>query len=494
MKQAKSYAGLARKCLMMYGAVGIAAALGMLLSSRFVSHASLQQLQHTIAGVAIGYGLLFVLLLLFTHFRLTVALEANQSIESAEQKQAVWQRLTSFPAELFWLYWLAGTAIAQAYRLFALGLPPWDGATAIMAWKGILFDGSTFFAFAMIHYSLLRLLLHRELQQLDIIQLPHLRFYRMTDRIMLIIACGLIYMVLRLFWYVYQALDAGKAVQWGVFAAIALIVAIVTLAALKLAASYLLMDITRIKDRLLQLRLSQANAAKPIPVVSPYEAGELALAFNSIQHKFTAEYTRLHEEIQLAHQVQQQLFPRLILQAGQWHITGGEQQPAGAAVYFFQLAAPQERHIMLATGAIKASAPSAALIMSSLLMLFRSQVDEGSSAADMLAYFESQLAAVIELHMATAKLDEAASTLEWAATGRVQLVVVKQQEQQPVVREAAHAAAGDAFLLDDVEQFQLHYAEQQLAAYEDAEQQPSSYEQQSERYPLITVRRSVNSL
>ena len=40
--------------------------------------------------------------------------------------------------------------LAQTYRMLTNGLPPWYGEVAISAWKGVLFDSSTFLAFAMI--------------------------------------------------------------------------------------------------------------------------------------------------------------------------------------------------------------------------------------------------------------------------------------------------------------------------------------------------------
>src|SRR5690606_35249349 len=125
-------------------------------------------------------------------------------------------------------------------------------------------------------------------------------------------------------------------------------------------------------------------------------------AFNSLQHRFAEEYARLQEEIQLAQHVQQQLFPPVKLDGGQWHIAGsGEQVKVDA--HLFQMAERQEGHIVLAAGAIRGNAPSAALVMSSLLMLIRAQASHMASAESLMHYMNRQLADVLartmELHI-----------------------------------------------------------------------------------------------
>src|SRR5690606_38251854 len=98
---------LAMKCFMMYGAIGLFVMSGMLLSNKFVSHATPAQFKSTVLGVAIGYMLLLMLFVLFTTFRLkiTVELRSAGAIHSSQlRRQALWQRLTSFPSEFFWFY------------------------------------------------------------------------------------------------------------------------------------------------------------------------------------------------------------------------------------------------------------------------------------------------------------------------------------------------------------------------------------------------------
>jgi len=472
MRGAWSYKGLVGRCFLMYVATGLIVMTGMLLSNRFVSHASWEQLMKTMLGVTVGYALLLLLLLLFTYFRLNITLFSKLPRPPAKlsipMKQAIWQRLASFPNELFWFYWVTGVAIAQSYRIAVAAPPPWYGEAAINAWKGILFDGSTFFAFAMIHYSLLRWLLHRHLKELDIAHLPKMRFYRMSNRILMIVACGMVYVGLRLFWYAYQAVNKGQAIRWDIFTVIAIVIIVVTLGAMKLAASYLLSDMNRIQSNLQQLQLGRDNSIRPITIVSPYEAGELALAFNSLQHRFVEEYTRLQDEIQLALHVKQQLIPPVELEAKQWLITGSQEQANKEDAHLFQMSERQAEQIILAAGAIRGNAPSAALVMSSLLMLFRTQASQPVSAERILDYINRQLADVLartmELHMIVVILDQQHYVLEWAMAGEVQLSLAGEEKS---IEKAGANSIGSPITasfscgkqrLNTVDQFRLQYA------------------------------------
>jgi len=472
MRGAWSYKGLVGRCFLMYVATGLIVMTGMLLSNRFVSHASWEQLMKTMLGVTVGYTLLLLLLLLFTYIRLNVALFSKLPRPSAKlsvsQRQAIWQRLVSFPNELFWFYWITGVAIAQSYRIALAAPPPWYGEAAINAWKGILFDGSTFFAFAMIHYSLMRWLLHRHIKELNIVHLPKMRFYRMSNRILMIVACGMVYVGLRLFWYAYQAVNKGQEIRWDIFVIIAIVIIVVTLVSMKLAASYLLTDMNRIQSSLQQLLLGRNNSIKPITIVSPYEAGELALAFNSLQHRFVEEYTRLQDEIQLAQHVQQQLIPPVELEARGWLFTGSKEQVNREAAHLFQMAERQAEHIVLAAGAIKGNAPSAALVMSSLLMLFRAQASQPVSAERILDYINRQLADVLartmELHMIVVILDQQHYVLEWAMAGEVQLSLAGEGKSlekaganaigSPITASFSHGMQR----LNRIDQFHMQYA------------------------------------
>lgn len=460
----------AMKCYTVYAATALVAVSGMLLSNKYVSHASAQQFKQTAMGIGAGYSLLLLVLILYTHFRLNSVTKYSAVNGSSLEKNKLWRRFTSFPNELFWLYLISGWIIAQTYRLLASGWPPWMYEEAVQAWKGILFDGSTFLALAMIQYSLARWILSSELKRLNIVHMPNPRFIRMSNRIMAMVICGLLYMQLRLFWYVYQGLEYGSSVQWKVYIAIALIIWLVTLLAVNMALSYLTGDIQRIKRNLLQLEFNEGNRLPPIPIVSPYEAGELALAFNRLQDTFNQEYSRMRGEIELARNVHKQLFSPLSLTIGQWRISAGGHDAAKADGSFFHLIRLNDRRAVMLGGAIAGSELSASLVMSAVLMMFRAQVNEHASAERLAQYLKQQLVDLLakdmQAHIAVMTLDTEAAELEWTLSGQVKLkllhedgLITDMDGNYPIDSTIAAPFTCGSCRLDTIVEFQMQYEE-----------------------------------
>ncbi|MFD0959292.1 SpoIIE family protein phosphatase [Paenibacillus chungangensis] len=416
------------KCYVVYVMVALVAVCGMLLSNKYVSHASAQQFKQTVMGIVAGYLLLLLVLILYTYFRLHSATKRSSDKGHHLERHELWRRFSSFPNELFWLYVITGWLIAQTYRLFVSDWPSWPHETAIQAWRGILFDSSTFLALGIIQYSLARWICSSELKRLNIVHLPNPRFIPLSNEMMAIVICGLLYMQLRLFWYVYQGVEYGSSVQWGVYIAIAFVVGLVTLMVVKTALSYLIGDIGHIKRNILQLEVNQANRLTPIPIVSPYEAGELALAFNRLQNTFNREYSRMKEEIDLARNVQKQLFSPVNLSIGQWKIKAGENDVACASGTFFHLIRLNDQRAVMLGGAIAGSELSAALVMSALLMMFRAQVNEHVSAEQLTHYLKQHLITILakdmQAHIAVMTLDTVKSELEWTLSGQIRLQLV----------------------------------------------------------------------
>lgn len=467
------------ECCLMYGAVGLIVTMGMLLSNLYVSHASKLQFQQTMINVAQGYALLLVVLIVYTYIRLYRQFRPDGQVDSDQRR---WQRLASFPGELFWLYWLAGFLIAETQRFILIGLPPWSADRMLEVYKGILFDGSTFLAFAIIHYSLARWILRRELMRYPIYNMTaDPRFYEMSRRLVAIVACGLLYMQLRLFWHVYQGSVKGLETQWSVITAITVVIMLIALLALKIGTSYLLTDIHLVERSLLRLTLDQAEQLKPLPIVSPYEAGRLTLAFNRLQERFAEEYGRLQQEIGLARSVQRQLFPPERLSVASWNIATARHEssaePKLALSQLVQASADtsvaesdgdgdSKGYIYIIGIALSGNEMSSALIIPMLLMDFRAQARQYPTAAAMLHHLkdrlEGRLPEDMRADLAVIALDIASDELTWAMSGQLRIVMQPVDGLQQVETGSfGKASAGELnrmAALSGLAHFQVQYA------------------------------------
>ncbi|MCM3634908.1 SpoIIE family protein phosphatase [Paenibacillus camelliae] len=407
MKEHSMHQSLAVKCYAMYGGIGFIVVAGMLFSNEFVSYGSTEQFQRTLFGVGIGYVLLLTFLILYTHIRLTRAAKLAKKDTAEMEANDVWLHFTSLPSEVFWVYALAGLTIAQTYRLYTAGLPPWPEKELMQFWKGLFLDLSTFVAFAIIHAIMLKWILLQEVKRLHFVQMLQPRIYNVVNRIKFIVIGILLFMLISVFWHNYEGIEQGVAPNWPVLIASSSIIITMAIAAVYVASSYLMGDLNRMRVNLYRLDIKNADTLSPCPIVSPYEAGQQTVTFNHLQD--------------------QQLFPDKQLSFDGWTIKGQSHELQGGTT-FFHIYDEQARRIVMLGGSLSGNKLPAAIVMSAILKMFRAYAEEYYASDAILYRLKQQLAGALKddmlLHVGVISIDLDQAELEWGLLGQVRCMVV----------------------------------------------------------------------
>lgn len=361
----------------------------------------------------------------FTWMRIgtSTAGAAGSHRPSSEEQAQRWLRLAAFPRKLAWCYVGAGLAIML---LEALASPPSAaGEPALASSMQRLFDAGSIAALAFAHYGAARLQLRSTLARLHVHQMEPRRFGSAGVALLGVIACGLLYGLPR---SVALAAGYGPAVPAAVQAAAWTAAwAAFMLAAYAIAAGWF-RSLEQMAKMLHQLAAgARGQLRRRMPIASPYEAGEFLVGFNTLQDRFEAAYARLDHELDLALRVQQQLLvPRRLGWQG-WDVRTevGSLTEAGGGFADIQLAA--RGRLAIAAGAVIGEGPPAALMMSALVMLFRTRLQQAESAEELLLQLDEALAAIgqgeCRAQLGIALVDAEHSTISYALAGAVSLYI-----------------------------------------------------------------------
>ena len=128
-----------------------------------------------------------------------------------------------------------------------------------------------------------------------------------------------------------------------------------------------------------------------IELMSLDEMGQLTEAFNLLQERMRKEYEELDKELRMAYKVQQQLLPD-----HRWRLKGADlvascMQVKEVGGDFFDVIAADDGSFLVLIGDVSGKGLPAALLMSAVLTLFRSEAKHGGSADELLSRLNRQL-------------------------------------------------------------------------------------------------------
>ena len=399
---------------------------GVLSSRRFVSRQPAEQVAESAAGIILVFFSIMVLIFWFTSFRF-------KDVDPAENREGgaaviLWERMIRFPLELFGVFLIGSLLITQLHRFTVTGLPPWPAPAFIEYVKGTLFDATTVMSFAAMLYIGARWTIRPHIRQLHV-DMPDDRMFRSLTRTLVLLAgTGLFYMQPRIIWYVYISRESGRAVQPSVLAVIIAVVCVVTLVIVCLMAVYLFRDMERMTQRLRELAaVDRARLLSRLPVVSPYETGKLTKAFNLLQSRFEREYARINQEMELALQVQQQLLEGKPPELGDWRLSvkAGPSTDVGGG--FYDVIQLKNGTFAMIAGEVTGTGLPSALVMSSVLMLMRTQIQDDTSPGRVLSNLNQTLYGIVsdetKVHIAIGIVDGRGERLVWASAGGMTIEV-----------------------------------------------------------------------
>ena len=177
----------------------------------------------------------------------------------------------------------------------------------------------------------------------------------------------------------FQENDLGRFFQ-GAFILVAVVFLILELLAL-LSAAWLTRAITGTVHKLYRATefIKRGDFSHRVRVRSRDQLGELAVAFNEMSANIESlladrvERERLEREIEIAHEVQAQLFPREVPLLGAAAIVGECRAARGVAGDYYDYVEIMPGLITLALGDVAGKGVSAALVMSNLQAALRAQ-------------------------------------------------------------------------------------------------------------------------
>lgn len=381
--------------------------------------------------------LIAAILTAFTWIRIGVKDEEGSPLRSNGEQAQRWIRLAAFPRELAWCYIGAGLALMLLEGLVGLiglgglgGLVSQSDLGNLAGSPGLrgterLLEAGALAVLALVHYSAARLKLRAELARLQVYQVEPRLFGSAGVALLGVVACGLLYGLPR---SVAFAAGYGPAVPGALLAAAwGAVWAAFMLTAFAIAAGWL-RGLERMAKMLHQLAAGgRSQLRRRIPLASPFETGEFLAGYNKLQDRFEAAYARLDDELDLALRVQQLLLVRDKLEWQRWSVQAevGSLTEAGGGFCDIQLTS--RGRLALAAGAVIGEGPPAALMMSALVMLFRTRLQQADSAEALLQLLDEALSDIgqggCRANLGVVLLDAEDRTISYALSGPVSMYI-----------------------------------------------------------------------
>lgn len=373
--------------------------------------------------------IMLVLLLAFTRIRLhPVWRDLNEGV-STERREAVVRRLLRLPYEIFWgMLFLCSAGIA-AYHLsemayFGRSFRDLDGKRLAQLAQNVVAELLLSLLLAVMFFVLLRRMFRNDLSRLQVEALAPER--PGTFMLPLLITFGSCYsiVVLSVLRTILLAGQNGEAVGVGVMSGLFLFYFAFGLVIYMLVISQFRGELRELIRGIRELlRGDRSRLHGKMPVLSNDEAGQLVAAFNELQTHIAREYDALDRELRLSYEVQQQLLPDRLHRAGEWRIAAYCRPTQVVGGDLFDIVPLDERRTAVLIGDVSGNGLPAALLMSAVLVLFRSEIRRGGTAGDIVTRLNRMLAETLQgdmyVTLGLAIFDASESVVRYASAGHV---------------------------------------------------------------------------
>jgi len=410
---------------LLYCGVTIFGMLTVTVDNLFVNGLTLKSLtEYNLKAISIQALSMVAIFQLFTSFRL--------------RQPLVWIRLTRFPIEMFWTMLIFGLLASPLYHLVGTLLTepskrdkPWEIAVAI------LYEQILCLILAILLFTLIRRLLRPYILNLPDEELRVFSQSTFIKPLTLSFTSLLLIGVLRPLEYVLFNLTTNKPLD--------------PLALLLIASStiifglilYLLIicqfrDEVRvlIRGMLSLLEGDRSWLKRRMPIISTDEVGQLGIAFNTLQEQISRNYQEVQQEFQLAYQVQQKLLAPALHRIGEYQIAATCQPAKEVGGDLYDVLTLDESRFAIITGDVSGRGMPAALVMSAVLALFRTEVRRGGSADEVLTRLNRAVVETLQGNMfitlGVGILNQRSNTLEYASAGHMDPYILRDQEVIPI--------------------------------------------------------------
>ncbi|KUO79103.1 MAG: hypothetical protein APF81_09405 [Desulfosporosinus sp. BRH_c37] len=410
------------------------------LDNVYIEGSTIQELRQYNFGALFAQAISGVSIFqIFTFLRLRIVRRYFQQIQEHAVVSAVWQRLSRFPSEVFWAMLIFGFIASLLYHILEAVM---TGASLRANLRelaqAVLFEQTLSLILAILFYTLIRQLLRPYILALPserMWEFPRTTFLTyltisFTSLMLITILSPSLY-VLRMIsselpvnpWVMFSV--AGSTLAFGLF--------------LFLLLAWQFQDELRLLIQGL-LSLLEGDGVwlnRRMPIISQDEVGQLGVAFNQLQDHISQDYLVVQREMQLAYQVQQKLLPPSSDQIGEYQIAAICQPTKEVGGDLYDIVRLKEDQFAVIAGDVSGHGMPAALVMSAVLVLFRTEVHRGGSASEVLRRLNHAVVETLQgdmfVTLGIGIFDQCKSTLEYASAGHVAPYLLRGGQVTPIL-------------------------------------------------------------
>lgn len=365
--------------------------------------------------------------------------EVFRLIDKPKQMQyvtRVWRRLLLFPHEVFWAMLVFGAIVSPAYHLidfWRIGKPVfhWGREEILLFMRDFLFDQSLTLTLAVLFYSLIRHTVRIYLVKMPTVHLEKNDWKASFMRPLLITFISIVLItIFSMMWYIINSIVSTETINLTILLGITLFAFLFGLILFLLLANefrgelqYMIRGIRSLigGDRL--------KLHSKMPIISRDEAGQLAAAFNELQSYIAKSYQDLEYELHLAYKVQQNLLPKENLAIGACQIYASSQPMKEIGGDLYDIYILDNQRFALLIGDVSGKGISAALLMSAMMLLFKTEMRRGGSAGEILTRLNQLMAETLRgemyITLGLAIFDQNRKWVEYASAGHLSPYLIR---------------------------------------------------------------------
>jgi len=400
VSQPVAYRSLMARLFLCYAVSFLFGDFVLIMGNALIAGIRGEELMSTSLFIVAGSGLFALLLQCYSAFRLRPVKAAAEKDSAPEERRQAFSRLLFFPYELFWGFGGISVFFSAAFHAYngiyrGLGWEDLDGAY----WRGILssflVELSLALTISVVIFSLLRRLFRGFLVQWPPVSGEEIGKSSMLGPLLLTYGSTFAIALLYLQELILNAEWRGDPLDSKISALFSLFYFAFGIGILSFSAFTLRDELRASIAGIRRLTGGERGSRGSIPVLSRDETGELAEAFNALQSKIHQEYEELERELQLALNVQRRLLPESAHSFGDWEIAGACLPHREVGGDLFDVVPLDDDRFAFLIGDVSGKGLPAALIMSAVLVLFRSEVRIGGDPGQVLTRLNRQLCGTI---------------------------------------------------------------------------------------------------
>lgn len=349
-----------------------------------------------------------------------------------------WKRLTYFPTEIFWAMMIFALVTSPLFHIFdaIFSTPenrdePWSIALSVIS------ELTLCLILAILLFTLIRRLLRPSLLNFPNEEPQDFAQSTFVRPLMLSFVSLIFISVLRPIKYILFRIFMDKPIEVHLLILIALTTTIFSII-LYLLLIWQFRDEMRflIRGLLSLLDGDKSWLKRKIPIISTDEVGQLAIAFNTLQGHITRNYQEVQREMELAYQVQQKILPPPTHELGAYKVAALCQPAKEVGGDFYDLLTLDKSRFAIITGDVSGKGMPAALAMSAVLVLFRSEARRGGTAGEILTRLNKAIADTLQgsmfITLGLGIIDQQENTLEYSSAGHMSPYILREETLIPI--------------------------------------------------------------